>query len=96
MRVLVLIPILSLFACAAPAQTPVHGVVPGYKCEAAPVQGFVGQVATQDVGARIMAQGHSASLRWIRPGMMVTMEYSESRVNVRFDNANVILSITCG
>ena len=95
-RSLALCPILALMACAAPAQTPIHGVVPGYKCEAAPVQGMVGQIATQDAGARIMSGSHSASLRWIPPGVMVTMDYSESRVNVRLDNARVVLAITCG
>ena len=96
MRSLALSPIVALMACAAPAQTPIHGVVPGYKCDAAPVQLMVGQIATAEVGARIVAGSHSATLRWIPPGVMVTMDYSESRVNVRLDKANVMLSISCG
>ena len=38
MRSLALSPIVALMACAAPVQTPIHGVVPGYKCDAAPAQ----------------------------------------------------------
>jgi Peptidase inhibitor I78 family len=32
----------------------------------------------------------------VRPGMMVTMDYSAARLNVGVDTGDVILTLTCG
>jgi len=87
---------LLLSACAAPAQTPTHGQVPGYTCDATGTDRFIGQPATQETGAAIMRATHSATLRWAPPGMMMTMEFSPSRVTVRIDPERKINAINCG
>ena len=89
---------LILFACAtAPAeQPPIHGQVPGYTCNAAGTDQFIGQPATSESGAAIMRATHSATLRWAPPGMMMTMEFSPSRVTVRTGPDGKITAINCG
>jgi hypothetical protein len=86
-----------LAACAAaPAEPPVHGQVPGRVCDAAGTDHFIGQPATAEAGTAIMRATHSATLRWVSPGMMVTMEFSPSRVTVRIDPEHRISAINCG
>lgn len=86
-----------LAACAtAPAEPPIHGQVPGHVCDTAGTDHFLGQPAASETGVEIMRATHSASLRWVTPGMMVTMEFSPSRVTVRIDPQNRISAINCG
>jgi hypothetical protein len=86
-----------LAACStAPAQTPVHGVTPGHKCEATATDRFIGQVGDSDTGAAIKRVSHAAVLRWAPPGVMLTMDYREDRVTVWLDAANKITKIRCG
>jgi Peptidase inhibitor I78 family len=91
-----LVPALLAACSTAPAEPPVHGQIPGYMCEAAGTDQFVGQPATSKVGAAIMRSTHSGTLRWVSPGMMVTMEFSPSRVTVRIDPDHRISAINCG
>lgn len=42
------------------------------------------------------ADGAWGTVRVIKPGMAVTGDYSESRLNVRVDSAGSILSLSCG
>lgn len=46
--------------------------------------------------ALLPASGGWRSLRVIKPGMMVTMDYSATRLNARVDAEDRILSLTCG
>jgi hypothetical protein len=68
----------------------------GGTCDAAGAQSFIGQTATVDIGRAILAATHSKMLRWQWPGMMMTMEYSDQRVNVRYGPDIKILAVTCG
>nr|WP_255417425.1 I78 family peptidase inhibitor [Lysobacter sp. TY2-98] len=66
------------------------------QCHADAAQSYVGQPATpQNVEAARLRAGAQV-VRVLKPGQMVTMEYSAVRLNVRVDGANVILAITCG
>jgi hypothetical protein len=82
-------------ACIPPAEPQTPPPAPD-KCDAAPVQGYVGSHAAGPVVEKIVAESGSRNARVIRPGMAVTMDYREDRVNVRVDDANRILSISCG
>jgi hypothetical protein len=42
------------------------------------------------------ATGPWGTLRVIRPGMMVTMDYSATRLNARVDPQDKILDLSCG
>ena len=95
-KVALLAPALLAACAAAPAEPPVHGEVPGHVCNADGADRFIGQPATAETGAAIMGATHSANLRWVSPGMMVTMEFSPSRVTVRIDPEHRISAINCG
>jgi hypothetical protein len=97
MRNLPILAAAMLGACStAPAATPVHGVTPGHKCEAAGTGQFVGQAGTSETGAAIMRATHAAVLRWAPPGTMLTMDFREDRVTVHLDEANKVTEIKCG
>ena len=100
MRKAMLVTPALLAACstvpAAPAEPPVRGEVTGHACDAAGTDHFIGKPATAENGTAILRETHSASLRWVSPGMMVTMEFSPSRVTVRIDPEERISAINCG
>jgi len=91
---------LTLAACV-PA-TPIGGPIPppmpepmppGHSgaCGAGDLMGYLGHPVTD-----LPASGPWGTLRVIRPGMMVTMDYSESRLNARVDARDRIIDLTCG
>jgi hypothetical protein len=97
MRKLALFVPALLTACStAPAAVPVHGAVAGHVCNAAGTDRFIGQAATSETGSEIMRATNSAVLRWAPPGMMLTMDFSASRVTVRLDADNRITAVNCG
>jgi hypothetical protein len=99
MRNVLLIAPALLAACStapAPADTPVHGVTPGHKCESAGMDQFIGQVGHSETGAAIKDASHAAVLRWAPPGVMLTMDFREDRVTVWLDSANTITKVRCG
>ena len=60
-------------------------------CGAAGVQAYIGRPVSD-----LPATGPWAALRVIRPGMMVTMDYSATRLNVQVDGSDRVLTLTCG
>lgn len=91
-RALAMLP-LALAGCAT-AQTPVEPAPTG-KCDAKSLTSVVGQTASEQLGAEILRRSGAARLRWISPGMMVTMEYRDDRVNVKLGPDNKVAAITC-
>ncbi|MBX3562039.1 MAG: hypothetical protein KF780_09540 [Sphingomonas sp.] len=69
---------------------------PSYRCNADAVQNLVGREPSSEVGADALARSNSRSLRWIRPGDAVTMDYREDRLNIHIDARGRIERITCG
>ncbi|AWV08838.1 I78 family peptidase inhibitor [Marilutibacter maris] len=57
---------------------------------------MVGQPATEANVERARVASGAESVRVIRPGMMVTMEFVESRLNIDVDVDNVITGLRCG
>lgn len=97
MRSLLLIAPALLVACStAPAQTPIHGVTPGHKCDLAGTGQFIGKRAGSSTGAAIMRASHAAVLRWAPPGVMLTMDYREDRVTVHLSADRRITDLKCG
>ena len=92
---------LLLTACTAPPPTeeviPVRGATPGYACRSDGLQRFAGRSADADIAAAILRASGARALRWIRPGMAVTMDFREDRVNLYLDEKmHTIVRITCG
>lgn len=81
---------------AAVAAPPQAAEEPPMICQADKGQWALGQTADDAVVARIVAETTSERVRVIRPGMAVTMDFREDRVNVDVDAENRILSVRCG
>ena len=99
MRRLLLLAPAALAACAtAPAAAPQPPVVgeSGYVCRSDGLARFAGQDATSEVGQDILRVSGARRLRWVRPGMMVTMEFREDRVTVWLAAGNRIERVNCG
>ena len=85
---------LMLAACNT---VPAEGSEPaGGKCVAVGLDRFVGQPGSDENTAAILRESGAKTLRVIPHGSMVTMDYSEQRVNVRLDPQNRIEGVTCG
>jgi hypothetical protein len=104
MRKLVILTCLAVAGCTTPSSPAMPGERPGPvapnpaggTCVADGGNAYVGQPATVPNGEAILAATHAKSLRWVFPGMMMTMEFSAERVNVRYGPDNRILSVNCG
>ena len=95
---LCLVPLLALplAACAGKPMRTGGPLPPTLACDAAPARTAIGQPATAELLERIRADSHAQVVRVLRPGEMVTMEFSAGRVDVRVDGGNVVLGVSCG
>jgi hypothetical protein len=66
------------------------------RCQADPGQRYIGQAASEEVVAQAKAATGADTVRVLKPGMVVTMEFSDSRLNLRVDDHGVIEAVTCG
>ena len=57
---------------------------------------LIGRPATPELGAEAQRRSGAAQLRWIRPGDMVTMEFSPQRLTIRVDSDGRVERLTCG
>ncbi|HSD15725.1 MAG TPA: I78 family peptidase inhibitor [Thermomonas sp.] len=88
------IALLGLAGCAStPQPGPVAG---GGTCNAEPAQPWVGKPASDaNVQAAFKASG-AKTMRSLKPGQAVTMDYREDRVNIAQDASGTIERISCG
>ena len=93
-RALLLLPAL-LAACATTSVDPVVAE-PAETCRKGSLASFVGQLATQELGARMLRDSGARALRWVPEGMMVTMDYRGDRLTVHLDAANRVERAACG
>lgn len=75
---------------------PVRGETPGRICTTDRLARYVGKTATSEMGSAILRDANAASLRWIRPGDAVTMDYRRDRINVKLTNDIVVTGFSCG
>lgn len=59
-------------------------------------QSFVGQTATAETGAALLRATGARTLRWVAPGMAVTMDFRPDRLTVSYDDAMKIERVSCG
>ncbi len=98
-KLMLLLPIAAMGCAAQGGNVPVgHDQVPsGSTCQrTGALDTFKGQVASAELGARIMTAARAPKLRWVPYGAIITMEFSPNRVTVRLDQQNRVLSVTCG
>jgi hypothetical protein len=78
-----------------PETYPVHGDS-GHVCNAAKAKKLVGRKRSAATEAEALRLSGAASVRWIPPNTMVTMDYRPDRLNLRLDRKGRILSVNCG
>lgn len=87
----VTLPLLFLLAACNEDKPQPLPAPPAKSCAAADLQNLVGQPETALGTLQI-----DGPLRIIRPGMAVTMDYSEARLNVKVDATGHITGLNCG
>ena len=65
-------------------------------CRSEQINQFVGQKADAALGAKMLEVSGARVLRWVAPGMAVTMDFREDRLTVTYDAAYVITQASCG
>jgi len=85
---------LSLAACAT--TPPAEGAAPPGGCNAAAARALVGRPATPELVARAQRLTGARRVRAIRPGMMVTMDYSADRLNIHIGPDDRVERFACG
>ncbi|HEV2818862.1 MAG TPA: I78 family peptidase inhibitor [Allosphingosinicella sp.] len=83
---------LVLLALAGCATT----TTPDDQCSADRLSNLVGRPATPELGAEAQRRSGAARLRWIRPGDMVTMDFSPRRLNIHLDAQGRVDHFACG
>ena len=97
MRFLPIALLLSLGACTVAQSDATAVAAPaGGPCRNEALAQFVGQPASQELGARILASSGGRVIRWVPKGGVVTMDYREDRVTVQLDGANRVERASCG
>ena len=82
---------LLISACATPATRPPAGA-----CNADAIQPYVGQVATPAVVEAARKAAGAELVRALKPDMAATTDYRVERISILLDDANKIVSATCG
>ncbi len=102
MRSLIILAAGALASCVAAAapppepEIPVRGAAGGSVCRQQSFEEFIGQIASSAVGAEMLRVSGARVIRWVQPGMMVTMDYREDRLTVRLAENNRIVTASCG
>jgi hypothetical protein len=97
LRIVLIAPALLTACATAPAAEPGRPAgQSGHVCRSEGLGVFAGREATDEVGAEILRVSGARHLRWVRPGMMVTMEFREDRVTVWLAAGNRVERVSCG
>jgi outer membrane biogenesis lipoprotein LolB len=67
-----------------------------FACRAERLGGLVGRQASTELGAEALRASGARTIRWIQPGMAVTMDYRTDRLNLELDGANRVVALRCG
>ena len=88
--------LLGLSACSTAPAGPPGTTEPSAPCRNEGLAAFVGQPATEELGARMLATTGARDLRWVAHGMMVTMDFRADRLTVYLDAASRVERASCG
>ena len=69
---------------------------PAVRCNADRLGGLAGREASSALGAEALRRSGARTLRWIRPGDAVTMDYREDRLNIHVDARGRVERFACG
>jgi hypothetical protein len=74
-------------------EVPLHGAG---SCDATGTDHLVGRQATAELSAEAQRLSNARTVRWLKPGQMVTMEYRADRLSISVDEQNLVTKIRCG
>jgi len=86
---------LALTACVPMEEEPATPA-PEDACGASHVADLVGRTRSDELVAEVARRSGARRVRWIRPGDVVTMDYSPERLNVHLDDRDRIQRFACG
>lgn len=78
-------------ACTSMAPPPTAPVT----CSPESLARYNGQVANDALAARMKRETGKTVIRWVRPGMAVTMDFREDRLTVYLNDANRVERTSC-
>ena len=87
---------LLLAGCVETMPHPDRPRPPRDQCQADRAQFIVGKVAENRLVERARRASGSRTVRVLRPGQPVTMDYRIERLNIEVDPRNFVLSVRCG
>jgi hypothetical protein len=95
-RVIVPLTLLALSACDYDSKPEGPPPPPPGKCVADGLGGFTGKTRSDTLEKKALRLSGSESARWISPGMGVTMDFREDRLNFELDAQGKIVRAFCG
>lgn len=98
MRRLIMLSALPLTACTIATSNQTADALPPVpaNCRGETLAQFVGQPASQELGARMLRASGARTIRWVPKGGAVTMDFSPTRLTVQLDSANRVETANCG
>ena len=84
------------FAACASRMPPPPNVPVATQCVAGAGAWAIGRAPTDQVVEQVRIDTRSNAVRVIRPGDAVTMDYRGDRVNIKVNERNAIVGVTCG
>ena len=87
--------LLSPLAAACTSVAPAMPASPTEACSAATLGQFTGQPQSEALGMRMLRMTDKTALRWVWPGMAVTMDFRGDRLTVYLDAANKVERVSC-
>ena len=87
-----------LAGCSTVTSTDAEPIAPPKDAACAPdgLDLFLGKKATPELGVIMLKASGAKTLRWVAPGMAVTMDYRPDRLTVSYDASYKILRVSCG
>jgi len=92
---LLVLPALSACATAAPPEAEIPPPT-AQACNGEGLGRFIGQPATQALGAEMLRVSGARTIRWVAHGMMVTMDFSPQRLTVFLTQDGRVERANCG
>ena len=83
-------------ASAAPATGPAAAVAPVDQCNADGARFAVGQPLSPQLEAAARTRAAAGTVRALKPGQAVTMEFNGARLNLDVDARGRVTSVRCG
>ncbi len=91
----VLVLALPMAACA-PMPPQQGGPSMEMQCVAEAASWAMGMGVTDEIVQRVRVDTRSRDVRVIRPGQAVTMDYRADRVNIKLNERDAIVGVSCG